>query len=224
MSRRGCRPGRPGSCSIRRGSTTRRHCGSWGAGCWRSSTPPPPTPRKPAGWPRKKSTRGRWRRSPCPMTVKGPATAGSPSPPCTGRCSARTSSPAPPPLAGTPTTARPSTIGGRFSRHQLGLAFMDYIETRPAESTPSAGGVAATVVVTMELETLLGGLKAASLDTGGRISAGQARRLACQAGIIPVVLGGGVGRPRRRPQTPVPHRNPTHRHGSARPGVHRLRV
>ena len=52
------------------------------------------------------------------------------------------------------------------------------------------------------LETLLGGLKAASLDTGGRISAGEARRLACRAGIIPVVLGGpsvvlDAGRKRR---------------------------
>ncbi|MET0526395.1 MAG: HNH endonuclease signature motif containing protein, partial [Nocardioides sp.] len=39
-------------------------------------------------------------------------------------------------------------------------------------------------------------------DTGGRISAGEARRLACTAGIIPVVLGGksqvlDVGRKRR---------------------------
>ena len=54
----------------------------------------------------------------------------------------------------------------------------------------------------MDLETLLGGIKAASLDTGGRISAGEARRLACRAGIIPVVLGGpsvplDVGRKRR---------------------------
>jgi len=58
------------------------------------------------------------------------------------------------------------------------------------------------VVATMELETLLGGLRAASLDTGGRISAGQARRLACRAGIIPIVLGGtsvvlDAGRKRR---------------------------
>jgi hypothetical protein len=62
--------------------------------------------------------------------------------------------------------------------------------------------VAATVVVTMELDTLLGGLKAASLDTGGRINAGEARRLACGAGIIPIVLGGpsvvlDAGRKRR---------------------------
>ncbi|NPC41580.1 HNH endonuclease signature motif containing protein [Nocardioides sp. zg-1230] len=89
-----------------------------------------------------------------------------------------------------------------LTRHRMGRAFMDYIETRPAASTPKAGGVAATVVVTMDLDTLLGGLKAASLDTGGRISAGEARRLACRAGIIPAVLGGpsvplDVGRKRR---------------------------
>ena len=89
-----------------------------------------------------------------------------------------------------------------LTRHRMGRAFLDYIETRPRKSVPSAGGVAATVVVTMELDTLLGGLKAASLDTGGRISAGEARRLACGAGIIPVVLGGtsvplDVGRRRR---------------------------
>lgn len=92
--------------------------------------------------------------------------------------------------------------GGRFSRHQLGLAFMDYLETRAEGTAPAAGGVAATVVVTMELDTLLGGLKAASLDTGGRISAGEARRLACRAQIIPIVLGGAsvvldAGRKRR---------------------------
>ena len=41
----------------------------------------------------------------------------------------------------------------------------------------------------MTLQTLLGGLRAAQLDTGHRISAGHARRLACRAGIIPAVLG-----------------------------------
>lgn len=90
----------------------------------------------------------------------------------------------------------------QLTRHRLGLAFMDYIESRPEDTVPSAGGVPATVVVTMELETLLGGLKAASLDTGPRISAGEARRLACRAGIIPIVLGGpsvvlDAGRKRR---------------------------
>jgi hypothetical protein len=40
----------------------------------------------------------------------------------------------------------------------------------------------------MPLETLMGSLKAAHLDTGDTISASQARRLACEAGIIPAVL------------------------------------
>ena len=95
-------------------------------------------------------------------------------------------------------------VGERpLTRHRLGQAFVEYLETRPTHTVPhSGGGVPATVVVTMELDTLLGGLKAASLDTGGRISAGEARRLACRAGIIPVVLGGpsvvlDVGRRRR---------------------------
>jgi hypothetical protein len=37
--------------------------------------------------------------------------------------------------------------------------------------------------------TLTGGLRAASLDTGQKITAATARRLACEAGIIPAVLG-----------------------------------
>jgi hypothetical protein len=65
-----------------------------------------------------------------------------------------------------------------------------------------AGGVSATVVVTMTLETVMGGLKAAHLDTGETLSPGAARRLACEAGIIPAVLGGkshvlDLGRKRR---------------------------
>jgi len=84
-----------------------------------------------------------------------------------------------------------------------GTAFTEYIETRPTDSIPNAGGIAATVVVTMTLESLLGGLRAASLlDTGEAISASEARRLSCGAEIIPVVLGGkseilDVGRARR---------------------------
>ena len=42
----------------------------------------------------------------------------------------------------------------------------------------------------MHLDTLMGGLKAAQLDTGETISPGAARRLACEAGIIPAVLDG----------------------------------
>jgi hypothetical protein len=76
------------------------------------------------------------------------------------------------------------------TRHAMGLAFMEYLETRPEDTLPSAGGVSATVVVTMTLESLMGGLQAAGLCDGSRISAAEARRLACRAGVIPVVLGG----------------------------------
>jgi hypothetical protein len=86
-----------------------------------------------------------------------------------------------------------------------GIAFTHLIETYPAEKLPKTGGCSATVVVTMTLEQLLAHLDHAgvcTLDTGGRISAAEARRLACTAGIIPVVLGGksqplDVGRTRR---------------------------
>jgi hypothetical protein len=75
-----------------------------------------------------------------------------------------------------------------------GHAFTEYLETREAAGMPKAGGVPATIVVTMSLENLLGGLQGAELpavlDTGELISAAQVRRLTCEAGIIPAVLGG----------------------------------
>ncbi len=85
---------------------------------------------------------------------------------------------------------------------KMGRAFKEYIEGYPTDRLPNAGGVNATVVVTMTLETLLGDLKAASLSTGDKISAGEARRMACEAGIVPVVLDGkshvlDLGRKRR---------------------------
>ncbi|MGI9157527.1 MAG: DUF222 domain-containing protein [Marmoricola sp.] len=72
----------------------------------------------------------------------------------------------------------------------MGQAFAEYVERYPTDKLPNAGGVAATVVVTMDLDTLLGGLKSATTDMDADLSASEARRLACEAGIIPVVLGG----------------------------------
>src|SRR5262249_39590168 len=72
------------------------------------------------------------------------------------------------------------------SPERMGHAFCELLERIPTKKLPKSGGINATVVVTMTLETLLGGLKAAHLDTGEAISPGLARRLACQAGIIPV--------------------------------------
>ncbi|MCW2784561.1 MAG: hypothetical protein JWP74_1078 [Marmoricola sp.] len=72
---------------------------------------------------------------------------------------------------------------------RLGQAFVEYLETRAASGMPKAGGMPATIVVTMTMADLLGGNGAATLDSGERISASEARRLACEAGIIPAVLG-----------------------------------
>lgn len=73
---------------------------------------------------------------------------------------------------------------------RLGSAFGEYVERFPTDGLPEAGGVNATVVVTVDLDTLMSGLGTASLDNGDSISAGTARRLACEAGLLPVVLSG----------------------------------
>ena len=86
-----------------------------------------------------------------------------------------------------------------------GIALTQLLESINASDLPKTGGCGATVVVTMTLEQLLADLETAgvcTLDTGGRISAAEARRLACRAGIVPMVLGGrsqvlDVGRKRR---------------------------
>ena len=78
----------------------------------------------------------------------------------------------------------------RPTPERLGQAFTDYVRRYPTKRLPKAGGLNATVVVLMDLDTLMGGLKAAHLDTGEPISPGAARRLACEAGIIPAVLDG----------------------------------
>ena len=65
----------------------------------------------------------------------------------------------------------------------LGQAFMELIERYPADRIPQSGGVNATLIVTIPLDTLLGGLQSAHLLTGHHLSPGQMRRLACEAGL-----------------------------------------
>ena len=55
---------------------------------------------------------------------------------------------------------------------------------------PVNGGDRPQLVVTVPLTTLTTGLGTAHLDNGGRLTATQTRRLACDAQIIPAVLGG----------------------------------
>ena len=72
----------------------------------------------------------------------------------------------------------------------LGRALCELIERYPTDRLPQTGGINATVVVVIDEDTLTGRLaKAGILDTGDQISPSMARRLACEAGIIPAVLG-----------------------------------
>lgn len=72
--------------------------------------------------------------------------------------------------------------------HARGQAFCEILEHLPTDHLHPK--TAATVVVTVELETLREALKAAHLDTADAIAAGEVRRLACGARILPAVLGG----------------------------------
>lgn len=75
----------------------------------------------------------------------------------------------------------------------LGLALTDLLEALPAEVLPMHGGTATTVTVHLDLGQLRADLDRAgiaTLETGDVITGGQARRLACQARILPAVLGG----------------------------------
>jgi hypothetical protein len=71
-----------------------------------------------------------------------------------------------------------------------------------AGTLPKHGGEPTQLVLTMRLDDLLKGLGAAFLPTGEALSATQARKLACDAAIIPAVLGSNgvpldVGRAKR---------------------------
>ena len=99
-------------------------------------------------------------------------------------------------------TGTPDAVTTMTTAGQLGAGFTRLLERFPVDRLPRAGGVNASVVVTMTFDQLRSGLGAAGVDTGEWISAGEARRLACEAGVIPVVLGGrsevlDVGRRRR---------------------------
>ena len=83
-----------------------------------------------------------------------------------------------------------------------GAAFVALLESVDPDRLPDQGSGATTLVVTIDLAALQSGLGEAVTGDGTTITAGQARRLACRAGIIPAVLGGtsqtlDLGRKRR---------------------------
>jgi Domain of unknown function (DUF222) len=85
---------------------------------------------------------------------------------------------------------------------KLAHAFTALLERIPDDWLPQHGGTTTTVIVTIDHANLTRDLAAAGLTTGTRITAGEARRLACGAGILSAVLDGksqplDLGRARR---------------------------
>jgi hypothetical protein len=83
----------------------------------------------------------------------------------------------------------------------MGEAFAAFLEAADAERMPMQGGDATQVIVTIEWEKLLAGVGVGMAD-GEAIPVSEVRRLACQAKILPAVLGGAsevldLGRSRR---------------------------
>jgi hypothetical protein len=115
-----------------------------------------------------------------------------------------------------PRLQRPSSAGDPVAQvtypKRLGQAFTQFLEAVDPARLPLHGGDATTLIVTIPLASLQADLAAADLIgaglvpgddlTGSRITAAQARRLACTANILPAVLGGDslpldLGRTRR---------------------------
>lgn len=98
-----------------------------------------------------------------------------------------------------------SELPGRSGSEKLGHGFSELIEHLPTSADGLAGGFtrnAVTLLIHLDHQHLLDGLASARLDTGVHLSAGEARRLACNAALVPVVLGGAsqvldLGRERR---------------------------
>lgn len=109
--------------------------------------------------------------------------------------------------AGAEADGAPGPLGDPVARlaypKRLGRAFCAFLEAADPARMPLHGGDATTVVVTIDLEQLRADLGVGTLPAGTHVpgddgvagssavmSAGEVRRLACTAQILPVVLGG----------------------------------
>jgi hypothetical protein len=97
---------------------------------------------------------------------------------------------------------------------------------RAAQACPTTGGQPPHLSVTLDWEVLRTGLGSATLDYGTHLSASEARRWACEAKIIPVMLGGAsepldVGRAMRTVPLPIRRALIARDQGCAFPGCDR---
>jgi hypothetical protein len=99
------------------------------------------------------------------------------------------------------TSPRRAALGSEVDQLPLarrrGEAFCAFLEHVPRSGLPRHGGTPTQVLVMIDYDTLCGQLDevgalsgVAETSTGDTVTAGEARRLACTAGILPVVLSG----------------------------------
>ncbi len=75
-------------------------------------------------------------------------------------------------------------------KERSGAAFADILRHLPTGEFGNHGGVAATLMVTISEDSLRGRCDAAGVtEHGTAVSAGELRKLACGAGLLPAVLG-----------------------------------
>jgi hypothetical protein len=108
--------------------------------------------------------------------------------------------------------------------HRRGLAFGWLLEAILKGDLPRHGGTATAILVMINLADLVSGVGVATTSTGDPMTAEQARRMACNAGIIPVRARQEGPGPRPRPRGPVLHPRATDRDGDPRPGMHHPRL
>jgi hypothetical protein len=75
-------------------------------------------------------------------------------------------------------------------RTRMGMGFAEVCSRIPANLLSARSGYGATLMVHLDLKTLIDGIKAGTLSGGTRVSASQVRHMACTAGIIPLVFNG----------------------------------
>lgn len=85
-------------------------------------------------------------------------------------------------------TIEEPTTHGLSGPEARGAAFCELLEHLPQTGHTRSG---VTLVVHVQEEQLRAGVGAATLETGGRLGIGEVRRLACEADMLPLVMGGG---------------------------------
>ncbi|MBF4768031.1 DUF222 domain-containing protein [Nocardioides agariphilus] len=87
----------------------------------------------------------------------------------------------------------PDEFGDLPIARRQGIAFAALLENIPTDTLPRHGGTATSVVIAVDYDDLVAEVQAAGVvetSSGDVITGGELRRLACNAGILPAVMGG----------------------------------